>query len=116
MFAFFGMSGVMTACYGVPYRSYEIKGSVTDEDMAPLSGILVSAPYSGHIYETTSSDDGAFYLHIYLDDIPEPGTIEVTATDIDGIENGGIFKSSTVTHEMNSLPEVNFILVKENIR
>lgn len=84
--------------YGVPSVSYRIKGTVTDKDNAPIKGIKVVISDEPEI----ESDD----ITVYTDadgKFTGPHTYSfslygqtVTFEDVDGEDNGGRFKSSTL--------------------
>lgn len=84
--------------YGTPSVSYRIKGTVTDKDNAPIKGIKVVISDEPEI----ESDD----ITVYTDadgKFSGPHTYSfslygqtVTFEDVDGEDNGGRFKSSTL--------------------
>ncbi len=85
--------------YGCPYMSYRIVGTVTDENNAPIKGIKVVISDS-HRFDkdadvTVYTDaDGKFTgSHVESFDLSEQ---TVSFEDVDGEDNGGLFKSATL--------------------
>ncbi len=89
LFAFFGMTLTCVACYGVEYTEYRddfsASGRVVDSDNEPIEGIRVSVANK----HTTTKADGWFYIQGY--------NTGVYFQDVDGEENGGRFRSRTIT-------------------
>lgn len=84
--------------YGTPSVSYRIKGTVTDKDDAPINGIKVvisDEPESESDDVTVYTDaDGKFTgPHTYSFGLYGQ---TVTFEDVDGEDNGGLFKSATL--------------------
>lgn len=77
--------------YGTPVVSFSVKGRVVDQNSSPLENIEVSmGPYSHKVH---TEEDGSFTYSgdmdgVSLDDV----TLELK--DVDGEENGGLFKDS----------------------
>lgn len=87
IFALFGMTLTCVACYGVEPADYNpefaASGRVCDKDGNPIKAIKVNITSGG----SYTDDNGVFYVQ---------GTIgSITFTDVDGMENGGEFKSHT---------------------
>lgn len=84
--------------YGTPYVSYQIKGTVTDKNDAPIKGIKVvisDEPENESDDVTVYTDaDGKFTgPHTYSFGLYGQ---TVTFEDVDGEDNGGLFKSATL--------------------
>jgi putative lipoprotein (rSAM/lipoprotein system) len=93
--------------YGTPPVEYaRVRGRVVDVDNHPLNGIQVG------VGDRTTLTDGTGKYYIRLEEYM-PESVTITATDIDGEENHGLFKSRTITqeNENNEMDiEVNIIL------
>lgn len=84
--------------YGTPSVSYRIKGTVTDKDNAPIKGIKVvisDEPENEYDDITVYTDaDGKFTgPHTYSFSLYRQ---TVAFEDVDGEDNGGLFKSATL--------------------
>lgn len=95
IFAAFGCTALVTACYGVPYDAYEVKGKVVDEDDNPIAGIAYEGAV-GDLYvseQMRTGEDGSFAVSTF-----DFGAEKMTLTfiDDDGEENGGTFKAKTI--------------------
>lgn len=77
--------------YGVPYDSYTIDVTVTDEDGIPIKDIEV-ADEGGNVAKTDV--DGRTTVH--QNDF---GGWRFEVRDVDGPENGGEFESAEITEE-----------------
>jgi len=107
-FACIGMTGIMTACYAMPYEEYEIKGRVTDEEGNPVEGIRVFSQDNGQ-GETRTSKDGTYDLKIWDRNIEG---VVLMVEDTDGATNGGEFLAEE--KELgNAAEEVNFRLTRK---
>lgn len=89
LFALFGMTLTCVACYGVEYTEYReefsASGRVVDSDGNPIPGIRASVANN----HTTTDNNGWFFIRGY--------NTGVYFMDVDGEENGGSFKSRTIT-------------------
>lgn len=87
--------------YGTPSVDYTINGKVTNEAGNPIKGIQVASgdDISGDPFNLQSAEDGSFVLE-REDDAAVFGTIILT--DIDGQDNGGLYKEKRV--KIQSLP------------
>lgn len=88
IFAMFGMTLTCVACYGVEPVGYnpefKVTGRVVDSDGEPIPNILVQM--DGNV---NTSENGEFYTQ---------GTNRnITFTDIDYEDNGGMFQSKIIT-------------------
>lgn len=84
--------------YGTPSVSYQIKGTVTDKDNAPIKGIKVvisdERKYDTDDITVYTDADGKFTgPHTYSFSLYGQ---TVTFEDVDGEDNGGRFKSATL--------------------
>lgn len=84
--------------YGTPSVSYQIKGTVTDKDNAPIKGIKVvisdERKYDTDDITVYTDADGKFTgPHTYSFSLYGQ---TVTFEDVDGEDNGGLFKSATL--------------------
>lgn len=84
--------------YGTPSVSYRVIGTVTDENNAPVKGIKVVISD----YPETETDDVTVYTdadgkfagsHTYSFSLDKQ---TVSFEDVDGEDNGGLFKSATL--------------------
>ena len=105
-----------TACYGVPYSTYEIKGRVVDTEGNTIQGIAVSLDRYDCLFDgedaarlvadgwqpdAWSNADGNFLIHRNS----YGTTLSLCLHDVDGAENGGEFAAQHV--------EVSFERTKE---
>lgn len=88
--------------YGAPSVDYTINGKVTNEAGNPIKGIQVASgdDILGDPFNLQSAEDGSFVLE-RKDDTAAFGTIILT--DIDGHDNGGLYKEKRV--QIQSLPK-----------
>ena len=96
------MYGIDYPMYGMPYPDYGvppnyredilIKGSVVNEnsEAIPGIGIWIKDITVHSLYFT--KNDGEFYFYV-----PKQDAYTIVFSDIDGIENGGLYKPHTVT-------------------
>ena len=96
--AFLGLITV-SACYGVPYADFEVKGHVTDENDKPIEGIEVSGHWGAH-GQATTANDGSFSVS---GEYNGGESMELVFTDVDGEENGGKFKRKIVDVELTQV-------------
>jgi hypothetical protein len=105
------------AMYGMPpdYREdILIQGQVKSKKTGePVVGIgiwikdVLRQPYFTY-------NDGSFYIHVL--DVPKQDNYTVVFTDIDGLENGGIFKQHTINLTMyEALAESPLIIELEEV-
>lgn len=97
--------------YGPPYADFEIKGTVSDENGDPITGIRVTVrptAESGPSLGSGVSNAAGNYVLTGLD--LHSNDIDVVAEDVDGPENGGEFKSETKNVQVNGDLTVNFTL------
>lgn len=96
--------------YGAPYATYQIRGTVTDEEGNPIPGIkgrlgvvitnpdVSSTLYVAHGDSAVTDSEG----HLIIDNISErthylvPGRTVVELKDEDGEANGGDFSADTL--------------------
>lgn len=86
--------------YGVPTADFIIKGKVTDaKSEKPLKNIQIVVPvreYSSYGLDTTYTDSNGEY-EIKFQEFPTlDQPFKVVASDIDGENNNGLFKSDTI--------------------
>lgn len=80
--------------YGCPYAEFDMKGVVTDEENHPIENIQIAV--SNHDYDTVYTyTDAAGKYYLPTKEIYPWDSVQVVATDIDGIEHGGEFESAT---------------------
>lgn len=100
-FALLGMSGIMTACYGVPHSDFRhrVSGTITDTKGNPLKGIQVSAEdeYEQLIGRDITDSYGSY--RILTPEEYKSENLIIRATDIDGEENGGLFNGASANSE-----------------
>lgn len=97
--------------YGCPYADYKIKGKVVDEEGSPIPGIQVITPDPwneyGYLQADTviSNNSGEFTTQPPTSSFGDDITFKVTAKDIDGEANGGLFeeKETEVTFQKEDL-------------
>ena len=77
--------------YGVPYDSYTIDVTVTDEDGIPIKDIEVADEYNNAV-KTDADGKTTVYQHDFQD-------WKFEVRDVDGPENGGEFESAEITEE-----------------
>jgi putative lipoprotein (rSAM/lipoprotein system) len=96
------MYGTPVAEYGVPYATYMVEGTVTDEANNPIQGIKTSIkgifPNGDKVYvdavdSVLSDASGKYQLRYRGMDRPD---YKLTVEDIDGEANGGKFASDTL--------------------
>ncbi len=103
------------AMYGCPYSDYEVKGKVVDEQQKPIKGIVVThnADYLKHFetgenrledingkdFEAVTGDDGTFVMRVQSYVAPD----SLYAVDIDGMANGGDFKTEGLKVELHEV-------------
>lgn len=80
--------------YGTPTMDFEVSGKVIDDKASPINGIKVTIADRYVESEAFTSRDGGFSYtgHTFPND-----HVNLVFTDIDGEENGGEFKTDTVT-------------------
>lgn len=113
LFAVLGCSTLVTACYGVPYESFDAKvsGRVTDSETGqPVKGILVrmtvgsrsqmgdnavqSLSPLGSYRDIYTDADGRFYQEMDVPGLPDGVLLE--CFDVDGQANGSYLPDSRV--------------------
>ena len=96
------MYGTPVAEYGVPYATYMVEGTVTDEANNPIQGIKTSIkgifPNGDKVYvdavdSVLSDASGKYQLRYRGMDRPD---YKLTVEDTDGEANGGEFLSDTL--------------------
>lgn len=86
-----GGKGGIVCMYGMPTADYNIDFDITDEEGNGIPGIEVEVMYSG-MAPVYSDEQGN--VKFTKNDYP---SLDMKLTDVDGEENGGEFKSLTVT-------------------
>lgn len=85
--------------YGCPHAELKIEGKVTDKASKPIQGIQVGV--QGVVAQT--DEQGKFLIG---DNSFFPGTdVTLRAEDIDGENNGGLFKSQEVNVKLTKVKE-----------
>ncbi len=112
-----------TCDYGCPYAKFKVKGVVTDEENHPVENIQVVVNHYDTIYTNAEGKYATLPQMIYPWD-----SVQLVATDIDGIENGGEYETSEQRigfssdefkdgdgewYEGQAIKEVNFKLMKK---
>ena len=106
------MYGTPVAEYGVPYATYMVEGTVTDEANNPIQGIKTSIkgifPNGDKVYvdavdSVLSDASGKYQLRYRGMDRPD---YKLTVEDIDGEANGGEFLSDTLDIEYGKAVKV----------
>lgn len=102
LMAILGMSGcddnMSGEMYGVPWKAYAIKGTVTDKETGnPIPGIEVSIEYPDSIkpyitgsWKEKTNEKGEFYFY----DTPS-GDVPIVSKDVDGELNGSYANDTT---------------------
>lgn len=114
--AVLGCSTMVTACYGVPMESFQVKGRVTDAETGqPVRDIKVtvtpgwdygvtsgveSIKLSGEYGTTLTQADGSFVVTCY--DYGEPEAYKVQCDDVDGASNGEYVSFDKICHSTES--------------
>lgn len=91
-----GETDVMSSLDEEPVANYQVMGTVSDEDRAPVYGIRVIAVYNLTVYraDTLYTDrEGRFSKFLSA---PRVAMFSLTFTDVDGQANGGGFKPKTL--------------------
>ena len=116
VFGVTAVSFIFQACYGIPLDRGDdvaIRGSVKSKKTdKPISGIMVSIDENTYFSDLTNSDG---YFTIFL---PRQDYYTVKFEDIDGIENGGVYKQHTITitgEEVENLTENPLIIELEKV-
>ena len=106
------MYGTPVAEYGVPYATYMVEGTVTDEANNPIQGIKTSIkgifPNGDKVYvdavdSVLSDASGKYQLRYRGMDRPD---YKLTVEDTDGEANGGEFLSDTLDIEYGKAVKV----------
>lgn len=106
------MYGTPVAEYGVPYATYMVEGTVTDEANNPIQGIKTSIkgifPNGDKVYvdavdSVLSDASGKYQLRYRGMDRPE---YKLIVEDTDGEANGGEFLSDTLDIEYGKAVKV----------
>ena len=106
------MYGTPVAEYGVPYATYMVEGTVTDEANNPIQGIKTSIkgifPNGDKVYvdavdSVLSNASGKYQLRYRGMDRPD---YKLTVEDTDGEANGGEFLSDTLDIEYGKAVKV----------
>lgn len=105
----FSAAPILTACYGMPYEEYNpyfdsVEGYVTDTQMQPINNIKVSCQAKSAL----TDKDGHFCIE--LDRLIT--NVELTATDIDGPENGGEYAGRTERVSASNYNNVGVVMEK----
>lgn len=118
------MAGVLSSCYkssnvvyGPPSALFVFGNVLSAEDSSSIEGIEIklSNPDMSTVYNTTLSNN-QYGFDIYMDgqSSPWPDSILVTATDIDGEDNGSFTAKDTLllpdTNAEYQEFDVNFVL------
>ena len=117
--------GVLTSCgKGEIMAPYGIEGvtihgkTLSSGDSSSIAGIqikLSNADSSVEFAETTSDFGGVYILYVDTDEITLPDSIRLTATDIDGAENGSFASRDTLVYLDESQDyDINFFLQEDN--
>lgn len=77
--------------YGVPTANFQVKGSVTSTDGVPLKGIQVIFSDADTVYTDAAGKFGTKEISSFPD-----YNLKVSFNDVDGEENGGTFKSTSI--------------------
>ena len=108
----FSVAPILTACYGTPYDDYiynpegfdGVEGFVVDTQMKPISNICVEV----NGVTTRTLEDGSFSINA-KSNINKM----LTATDVDGEENGGYFGSEEVLVNADNHATVSVVMEKQ---
>ena len=107
----FSAAPILTACYGMPYDDFEpgeefdkIKGFVVDTDLNPIKDIRVDV--NGTTCRTAEDGGFSFEDRYY-------GSYKLTATDVDGDNNGGYFGSEEVMVNEDNHSTVSVVMEKQ---
>ncbi len=85
------------ACeYGVPTTDYEVDLTVVDENEKPVKGIRVTSSLNGLDDALVTDADGKA-VKSYKNVFPEGNEVKFYFDDVDGEDNGGLFKRDSLT-------------------
>lgn len=79
----------LAACYGPVYTGQKV--TAVTSDGKPVPGLLFSNTDGQTDYEEFTGSDGSVYLYVGFNEA------EYTVEDVDGVENLGEFKNTTLT-------------------
>lgn len=114
----FSATPMLTACYGMPYQGPidnvpfdGISGGVYDAKTGePIAGIKIFAtPDANTTVSSTTNSEGRYFLDYHFN-----RAIKVTAKDIDGTENGGLYLNSSAFVTSLDNHDTNFTL-RQNV-
>jgi len=95
--------------YGVPYATYILSGSVSDENDQPIPGIgiRIRDSYYGDHYPVYSDESGEWELTEYLSELCQSSEegCNLEVNDVDGEENGGTFADQTIQLNLEQTEE-----------
>lgn len=87
----FSVCNSCRVAYGCPHVDYRIKGTVTDENNSPIKGIKVLI---NNVDNDIYTDGNGKFEGPHASDV-SLGRQTVSFEDVDGEDNGGLFKSAT---------------------
>jgi len=101
----------MGGAYGMPSPETTISGKVSsNKTEKPIPDIKVSIDEGTMYYDYTYTDkDGNFYLNVYYYS-PIQGVYKLKFEDVDGPDNGGLFKEKTQTLRKDEIDD-SFLLI-----
>lgn len=108
--ALFLMTGVMpvfiAACYGMPMENERFAyGNVKDKlSKNPIGNILVKCLGAGAVLDETYTSAGDGQYELLLPAYSDCETLQFE--DVDGEENGGLYKSTTIPFEEDASVEL----------
>ena len=97
-------SNPFISAYGVPTASYQVKGTVRNENGKVLGGIQVAIKYGDKTwarYDTTYTNSAGTFSRT-MSTYPED-YIQITYNDVDGPANDGEYQSQTVSVKVSKL-------------
>lgn len=109
----------VTATYGIEgvhFHGYTFS-SGDNSNIPEIQVKLSSIDSTVEFAETTSDSSGSYYLGIDTDEITLPDSVLLTATDIDGEENGSFISKDTLLvldeSEFGLVYDINFFLPED---
>lgn len=103
--------GVLTSCGNNVTAPYGVEGffiqgkTISASDLKGIPGIQISVsnPESAEVFaETLTQSHGSYSLHVDPNEVALPDSILLTATDIDGEENGSFISKDTLLYNHES--------------
>ena len=103
---------VIAACYGIPadYYTASINVNAKDQSSKPIADLKVTLSADAAIYRSQQTDTNGNCRISVNQMINEPYTL--TIEDTDGTNNGGLFKTKTVSNIVFNDTNINVVMTK----